>query len=286
MYCQHCGAKLQDGAKFCASCGQAVSHMPAGSAASAHMPAGSGLRFANFMLDKIGAFIAAVVLGLVVVALSGMGHHHDMRQALPGLGIMIGGVFYLVYYFFFETLWQRTPGKWITGTKVVREDGTKPTTGQILGRTFARIIPFEAFSFFGANTIGWHDRFSGTLVVPSTMSADDVKKIDLAKYHRANPLAVVLAAVGAALLLAGMFSVLLFASMAGHRGYDRMGMDRDGMYQNGYDQSGYDNGGQWNMQDDNDGSGYQDDGSDNGNGQTMVSPAVPMNPTTGTTNAQ
>ena len=273
MYCQNCGAKLADGSRFCASCGHAAA--PAGGSHSAicgPMPAGSGLRFVNFMIDKIGAFIAALVLGIALVVVTGLGHNHELRRGFHSMGIVAGVLVYLAYYFFFEALTQRTPGKWVTGTKVVREDGTKPTSGQILGRTFARIIPFEMFSFFGANTIGWHDRFSNTIVVPAKMSPEDVRKIDVSKYHRVNPIAVAVAAVGTALLMVGLLSLLAFAAIAGHRGYDRMD---DGMYQNGDDQSYYGNGG-WGMQ-----------GQDDGSGQTLVSPAVPMNPTGGmTTNTQ
>ena len=71
---------------------------------------------------------------------------------------------------FFEAVFQRSPGKFLTGTKVVNESGGKPTFGQILGRSLCRFIPFEAFSFlFGdsSRVVGWHDKFSGTLVVKS-----------------------------------------------------------------------------------------------------------------------
>ncbi len=282
MYCQNCGAKLADGSRFCASCGHVVanasgSHAPMNSGI---MPAGSGLRFANFMLDKIGAFIAAMILGLLVALASGMGRMHGMGHGYPGVGIVAALVFYVAYYFFFESLWQRTPGKWITGTKVVREDGTKPTSGQILGRTFARIIPFEVFSFFGANTIGWHDRFSGTLVVPAKMSPEDVRKIDTSKYHHVNAIAVAVAAVCLGTLLVGALALAAMSSMSYDGGYSHhRDMNGGMMYHNGSDQSGYGNGG-WGMQGQADGMNDQDT---TGSGQTLVSPTVPMNPTTGMT---
>lgn len=68
-----------------------------------------------------------------------------------------------LYYFLFEWLTFATPGKWIIGTTVVKKDGSKPSFGHILGRTAARFIPFEAFTFlFYAN---WHDKISGTKVI-------------------------------------------------------------------------------------------------------------------------
>ena len=55
----------------------------------------------------------------------------------------------------------RTLGKFITGTKVVSADGETPTASQIVGRTFCRMIPFEAFSFARETCpVGWHDKFS------------------------------------------------------------------------------------------------------------------------------
>ncbi|CAN0592803.1 unnamed protein product, partial [Laminaria digitata] len=36
---------------------------------------------------------------------------------------------------------------------------------RLLGRTAARFVPFEAFSFLGGDATGWHDRWSNTRVV-------------------------------------------------------------------------------------------------------------------------
>lgn len=48
---------------------------------------------------------------------------------------------------------------------VVREDGGKPSLGQVLGRTACRLIPFEAFSFLGSSGVGMHDSIPDTRVV-------------------------------------------------------------------------------------------------------------------------
>lgn len=78
----------------------------------------------------------------------------------------IFALLFVMYYLIFETLFQRTPAKFITGTKVVNFDGTKPTLFTILKRTLIRIfIPFEALSFLGEKVYGWHDRWSGTYVI-------------------------------------------------------------------------------------------------------------------------
>ncbi|HEX2675275.1 MAG TPA: RDD family protein, partial [Polyangiales bacterium] len=71
----------------------------------------------------------------------------------------------LAYYIFFEAVFGRTPGKMLTGTRVVTVDGGTPSFTQILGRNLARYVPFEPFSFFGDDAVGWHDSWSGTRVV-------------------------------------------------------------------------------------------------------------------------
>lgn len=70
----------------------------------------------------------------------------------------------LIYYPMFETLFGATPGKFLTGSKVVKEDGSKITFDQSWVRTFIRLVPFEPFSFLGKNK-GWHDSWSKTKVV-------------------------------------------------------------------------------------------------------------------------
>ncbi|HVR21682.1 MAG TPA: RDD family protein, partial [Polyangiaceae bacterium] len=68
------------------------------------------------------------------------------------------------YWIGFETLFGKTPAKWLTGTRVVTNAGNRPTFAHILHRTIVRFVPFEALSFFGRGR-GWHDRWSKTRVV-------------------------------------------------------------------------------------------------------------------------
>jgi uncharacterized RDD family membrane protein YckC len=117
-------------------------------------PVSKGTRFANLLLDTVGYYIAAFVIG-VVTALAGT----------PTLGQVLGVLVMFGYYLFFEALFGRTPGKMITGTRVVTVDGGTPSFKQILGRNLARYVPFEPFSFFGDDAVGWHDSWSGTRVV-------------------------------------------------------------------------------------------------------------------------
>ncbi len=75
----------------------------------------------------------------------------------------IAGVL-LVYYNFFEIIWARTPGKWVSGSKVVKSDGGKASIGQVLGRSFLRLIVIDFFfnAFWGKPL---HDKWTSTEVV-------------------------------------------------------------------------------------------------------------------------
>jgi uncharacterized RDD family membrane protein YckC len=126
------------------------------------IPAGRWRRFANFLIDYAGfTFLGAIVGVLVVVVFGDEGS--AFLQSTPDM--LVGAPIFLGYYIVLEGLTGRTLGKLVTGTKVVNEDGLKPTFGQIVGRAFSRLIPFEAFSFFGEQGRGWHDRLPRTYVI-------------------------------------------------------------------------------------------------------------------------
>lgn len=126
--------------------------------------AGSGARFLNLLLDSAFAWVftavCAFALGLVLAKLGNSTWH---RNSL--LTQLIGMFFFTLYYLFLEATFGWTLAKLITGTRVVNEEGHKPGFMSVLGRSLARSVPFEAFSFLGKTGVGWHDRWSNTRVV-------------------------------------------------------------------------------------------------------------------------
>lgn len=57
-------------------------------------------------------------------------------------------------------------GKFLTKTRVIRTNGEALTFSRVLGRSLARIIPFDAISiFFNESNTMWHDSLSDTIVV-------------------------------------------------------------------------------------------------------------------------
>ncbi|HEY0062282.1 MAG TPA: RDD family protein [Telluria sp.] len=121
--------------------------------------ASNGLRFGTFIIDYVCFGAVAFVCG-IAAAIAGPAAT-ELIQTWNGN--LFGWVVYIVYFVFFESIWGRTPAKFILGTKVVTDDGGKPGFGTILKRTFCRFIPFEPFSFFGER--GWHDSISDTVVI-------------------------------------------------------------------------------------------------------------------------
>jgi uncharacterized RDD family membrane protein YckC len=70
----------------------------------------------------------------------------------------------VVYYFIFELIFTRTPGKWMSISKVVNLQGKRPASWQILVRSIVRVIPIDAFFIpFLDKTL--HDYISKTAVV-------------------------------------------------------------------------------------------------------------------------
>ena len=125
-------------------------------------PVGQGARFANLIIDYLAQFAIGFVLGIIIVVIGGEQGAAFLEET-PGF--LIGIPILVAYYFVLEATTSRTLGKLITGTKVVNQDGGTPTLGQIVGRTLCRLIPFEAFSFFGTPPRGWHDSIPKTFVV-------------------------------------------------------------------------------------------------------------------------
>jgi uncharacterized RDD family membrane protein YckC len=127
------------------------------------------LRFINYLIDLafqygIG-YLIGLIAGLMYTHLDIAGPYELIINMGRGGELVLSYAIMLFYYFIFEAVTQRSMAKFITGTKVIMADGSKPSAGTILKRTFCRMIPFNGLSFFGELGKGWHDRFSDTYVV-------------------------------------------------------------------------------------------------------------------------
>nr|WP_321234563.1 RDD family protein [uncultured Psychroserpens sp.] len=140
--------------------------------------ADKGIRFANYIIDYIIQIGLGAAIGFVLGVISELTGNYALIDFFFYSGSIMEFVFgyliLLLYYTVFETLTGRTLAKFITKTKVVLYDGSKPSFNEILVRSLCRLIPFEQFSFLGNDSKGWHDSISKTYVV-------DIKKFEAKK---------------------------------------------------------------------------------------------------------
>ncbi|MGC4039876.1 MAG: RDD family protein [Flavobacterium sp.] len=126
--------------------------------------ADTGKRFVHLIIDFIVFAFAYRLTGEFFQLIFDINIY---RNITPYIFFMLFA--FLMTYGFMEYKFQKTVGKFITKTKVVTLNGEKPGMGDILSRTFSRLIPFDRFSYlFSAN--GFHDRISNTIVINDTLS--------------------------------------------------------------------------------------------------------------------
>lgn len=77
---------------------------------------------------------------------------------------MVSRVNYALYYSFCEKCFRGyTIGKYITGTRAIRNDGNELTILNAIHRSFSRFLPFEFLSGFSEKP--WHDNWTNTVVI-------------------------------------------------------------------------------------------------------------------------
>ena len=118
----------------------------------------------------IGTRVLNFVVDMLIISLISMFCFHgwNVYAQLHYLHVYNYGWFFwgtiLVYYLFFEMLFARTPGKWLSYTKVVTSKGKRPSAGIIILRTLSRLIVIDMFFIpFLDKTL--HDYLSKTEVV-------------------------------------------------------------------------------------------------------------------------
>lgn len=131
--------------------------------------ASRGHRFLNYIIDTIIIYILIFGVSFITAIIA---TYLEATRFLEWLQNINGLEEYLIYFIimipyftFMESFFSKSVGKFVTKTMVVLEDGSKPDSGTILRRTLCRIIPFNALSFLGTPSRGWHDSITDTYVV-------------------------------------------------------------------------------------------------------------------------
>jgi len=125
-------------------------------------------RLLNLLIDVAVIAIIFFLLGMVSVLIAYLGYNgfYIWITEMDSLTDRIFTTLVMVLYLFvMEVTTQRSVGKFITGTIVVAEDGSKPEPKKIMVRALCRIIGIEALSFLKQKPRGWHDSASDTYVV-------------------------------------------------------------------------------------------------------------------------
>ncbi|WP_052143692.1 RDD family protein [Wocania ichthyoenteri] len=134
-----------------------------------------GNRFANYIIDKIIFYVLifglSFLIGVIVYSFFTDTTAFDkLLYDIENMGTLMDrlltSIVFIIFYMIAEIILKgKTVGKYITKTLVVMEDGSKPKASDIVLRSLCRLIPFDAFSFLGAEGRGWHDSMSNTYVV-------------------------------------------------------------------------------------------------------------------------
>lgn len=123
-------------------------------------PVGEGTRILNFLIDTALIFTIAY-FG------SKTWNWYVLYWKYPhyNFGWFFGAALFL-YYTIFEGIVTRTPGKWLSFSKVVNLDGSRVSFVRVLLRSLARLTVIDLFfiPFLGKPL---HDQLSGTTVVES-----------------------------------------------------------------------------------------------------------------------
>jgi uncharacterized RDD family membrane protein YckC len=131
--------------------------------------ASGGKRFANYIIDLIIFYILAIAV-FVGIALVNPTTIDNIDSNSSGFGSIMDRVISLILYGVFMGIIEaitkgRSIGKFITGTKVVNEDGSNISVSTAFTRRISRAVPFEAFSALGSPSYPWHDKWSNTYVI-------------------------------------------------------------------------------------------------------------------------
>lgn len=128
-------------------------------------PASRWKRFLHYMVDT--AFMMYFCFEWVKTLMLWPGSHRKELAGLAEHAWLFAFTVFLCYYFVFEVLFKTTAGKCLSSTVLANEQGKRPSFGELLGRTFCRLIPFDPLSFFARSRRGWHDTISDTYVTDS-----------------------------------------------------------------------------------------------------------------------
>ncbi|MGG5486894.1 RDD family protein [Gaetbulibacter sp. PBL-D1] len=145
--------------------------------------ASKGKRFVNHLIDLVPQYAVIYGLSYGFYYLGEFTGNYALSDWFNGMSTVMDYVFtyllLLIYYTLMEGYTERTLGKYVTRTKVIKIDAEPITLKDAFIRSLCRLIPFDMLSFLGTNGKGWHDSISKTYVV-------DIDKFESKKQTEIN----------------------------------------------------------------------------------------------------
>jgi uncharacterized RDD family membrane protein YckC len=136
-----------------------------------YQSASLGQRFGNFIIDfavywPIATLVFELVAFIIVSSWKIDFSLLTSQQLKPTMSdYAIAGLAYIGIYTLFEgASGGRSIGKWLTGTKVIKVDGSACKMEDAFFRSVFRLVPFEIFSGLDGHDM-WHDKWTQTRVI-------------------------------------------------------------------------------------------------------------------------
>ena len=152
-FCASCGKELPAGVAFCPSCGAPVQPGASAQAASSTAPV-SGMdtltkdtkaqqywieRIVAFFIDAVIVFIVlAIIAAAIAIPFVLTGTFAPMAFFF-GAFALVGGIIFVLYFTFTESMGGASLGKRIFHLKVVSKSGSNPTIGEAFIRNISKL---------------------------------------------------------------------------------------------------------------------------------------------------
>ena len=136
--------------------------------------------------------VDAFFLGLTLAGFLGLFHSLGgqivVDKADAVVYLIVGYLFYALYFSLFTTLAGATPGMQLRGLTIVRLDGSLPDTRQLLWRSFGYVLSGAtlmlgfAWALWDEDRFTWQDRISQTYVT-AAIPVSGIEPLDAAARH-------------------------------------------------------------------------------------------------------
>lgn len=167
MYCEKCGKRIAETAKFCPYCGNAV-----GIADSVQSQTRQEQKYVGFWARFAANFLDGILIN-ILCSPAWILLNYKPRYHLDA--ILLYSALYILAQIILLVLWfvkRASVGKMAISAKIVdAKTGGAPTKKQLIGRYFAYLLSSLPLCLgflwiaFDSKKQGWHDKLAGTAVI-------------------------------------------------------------------------------------------------------------------------